>query len=383
MRWPVALGDMKQVAARRVVAWALVLLSSLTVTSLAQQAGPPIPTVGTVAAERKPISKTLDFVGRIEAINRVEVRARVHGYLDAVLFKEGETLKEGDLLYRIEQGPFQAAVKEAEGALLRAKAMQLLAQQQRARAEELYSKGSGTAVARDQALAADEQAKGQIKSADAARDTAKFNLGYTEIAAPITGKVSRTNATIGNVVGPDSGVLTLIVSQDPMYVTFPVSQREFLRAQQAGHEVGVDKIKVQIRYADGTLYDQVGTINFIDVTVDRATDTVLVRGTIPNPSGGIIDGQLVRVVLESGTPADKVVIPQSALIADQEGTYVFVVEDGKAVIKRIKVASGSGADAVIEQGLSGGEQVITEGFQGVRPGAQVNATPVPAAAGRS
>jgi membrane fusion protein (multidrug efflux system) len=316
-------------------------------------------------------------------MNRVEIRARVPGFLEAVSFKEGQTVKQGDELYRIEQGPFQAALKEADGALQRAKAMQVLAQQQRSRAEELYATKTGTAVARDQAVAADEQAKAQIKSADAALDNAKINMGYTVITAPVAGKVSHTNVTIGNVVGPDSGVLTLIVSQDPMYVTFPVSQREFLRAQQAGKEVGVDKIKVQIRYADGALYDQVGTINFIDVTVDRATDTVLVRGLIPNPSGGIIDGQLVRVVLESGTPADKVVIPQSALIADQEGTYVFVVEDGKAVIRRVKVGSGSGTDAVIEQGLSGGEQVITEGIQGVRPGAQVTATPVPAAAGRS
>jgi len=380
MRWA-ALSDVRQVVARRVATSMLVLLCSL-LPSLAQQAQTPILTVGTVVAERKPSSKTLDFVGRIEAINRVEIKARVKGYLEAVLFKEGQTVKEGDPLYHIERGPFEAAVKDAEGALQRAKAMQVLAQQQRGRAEELFAKGSGTAVARDQAVAADEQAKAQIKSADAALDTAKINLDYTEITSPIAGKVSRTNVTMGNVVGPDSGVLTLIVSQDPMYATFPVSQREFLRAQEAGRQVGVDKIKVQIRFADGTLYDQVGAINFIDVTVDRATDTVLVRATMPNPSGGIIDGQFARVLLESGTPTEKVVVPQSALIADQEGAYVFVVEDGKAVRKGVKVGTGAGSDAVVEEGLSGGEQVITEGLQGVRPGAQVHATPVPAVTGR-
>ncbi len=386
MRWPISLTDVRRAACGRALIGAVVLACGLADQSVAQQtspAAPAAPTVGTVVAERKPIAKTLEFVGRIEAINRVEIKARVEGYLEAVLFKEGQMVNQGDLLYRIEQAPFQAALKDAEGALQRDKAMQVLALQQRGRAEELYAKGSGTAVARDQAVAADEQAKAKIKSSDAALDQAEINLGYTEIKSPITGKVSHTNVTVGNVVGPNSGVLTLIVSQDPMYVTFPVSQREFLRAQQSGKEVGTENIKVQVRYADGNLYDQVGTINFVDVTVDRATDTVLVRGTIPNPSGGIIDGQLVRVVLESGTPTEKILVPQAALIADQEGTYVFVVEDGKAVVKRVKVGSGSGTDAVIEEGLSGGEQVITEGLQGVRPGAPVKATPVQPLAGRS
>jgi membrane fusion protein (multidrug efflux system) len=165
------------------------------------------------------------------------------------------------------------------------------------RAEELLAKAAGTAVARDQAVAEENQAKGAVMAAEADLRTAKINLGYTDIVSPIAGKIGRTNLTKGNVVGPESGPLTTIVSQDPMYVTFPVSQREFLKAQEDRGERDPKSIKVRIRFSDGSVYGQVGVINFIDVTVDRTTDTVIARATIPNPNGVLIDGQLVRVLL--------------------------------------------------------------------------------------
>jgi membrane fusion protein (multidrug efflux system) len=213
--------------------------------------------------------------------------------------------------------------------------------------------------------------------------TAQINLGYTDVTTAISGKIGRTNVTKGNVVGPDSGVLTTIVSQDPKYVTFPVSQREFLRLQQAGRELGLSQIKIRLRYSDGTLYDQVGTVNFVDVMVDRSTDTVLARATMPNPKAGLMDNQLMRVDVEAGTPQEKIVVPQAALIADQEGVYVFVVEDGKAAVKRLKVGDEIGADVVVEQGLAGGELVIVQGLQGVRLGAPVRATPEPKSLSRN
>jgi membrane fusion protein (multidrug efflux system) len=352
------------------------IICAIVAPAAAQQAQPAAIPVGVVKAERRPIEKLLDFVGRIEAVNRVEIRARVQGFLEAVLFKEGDPIQEGSPLYRIEKGLFQAAVEQAEGAVDRSKASKTLTQAQLDRAEDLLAKSAGTAVARDQALAADEQAKGQILSDDANLRTAKINLGYTDITAPISGRIGRTNITKGNVVGPENGALTVIVSQDPMYVTFPVSQRELLRAQQVGYQIDFNAIKAKLRFADGRIYDQTGRLNFVDVTVDRATDTVLVRATFPNPAGGLIDGQLVRVTLESGAPQEMVVVPQSALIADQEGVYVFVVEDGKAVVKRIKPGGESGTDTVVQEGLSGSELVIVEGLQGVRPGAPVKASPL-------
>jgi len=367
----------------RIAIGAIVVVCGFGLPAHAQQGAPTAVPVGTVAAERKSIAQSLDFVGRVEAVNRVEIKARVTGYLEAVLFKEGDPIKEGDALYRIENGLFQAAVEQAQGALERSKAAKVLSVVQLQRAESLLKSNAGTAVARDQAQAADQQADGQIMTDEASLSTAKINLGYTDIVAPISGKIGRTNITKGNVIGPDSGSLTVIVSQDPMYVTFPVSQREFLRAQEAGHQVDVRNIKVRLRFADGSIYKEEGQINFVDVTVNRATDTVLARASFPNPSGGLIDGQLVRVGLESGTPEEKVVVPQAALIADQEGIYVFVVEDGKAAVKRVKTAGEDGSDVVIGQGLSGGEQVIVEGLQGVRPGVPVRASPLPKALGRS
>ena len=353
----------------RVAACAIPVLLWLCVLSAgAQEKASP---VGTVFAERQQVAKTRDFVGRVEAINRVEIQARVKGYLEEALFKEGAAVKKGDHLYHIEKGEYQAAVEQAQGALERSKAAKALTAIQLQRAEELLAKSAGTAVARDQALAADQQAQGAIMSDQGNLDNANINLGYTDIVSPISGKISKTNVTAGNVVGPDSGNLTLIVSQDPMYVTFPVSQREFLTLR-----VKPEEIKVKIRFADGTTYNQIGTINFIDVSVDRATDTVLVRATMPNPDGVLIDGQLVTVVLEAEQPQEQVVVPQAALIADQEGIYVFVVEDGKAIVKRVKPGGEIGANVVINDGLKGGEQIIVEGLQSIRPGQPVLAAPV-------
>jgi membrane fusion protein (multidrug efflux system) len=361
----------------RLTVCAALLICGFAAAADAQQKEPAEVPVGVVKAERKPIEETRSFVGRVDAINRVQVRARVTGYLEEVRFTEGGSVKVGDHLYLIEQGLFDAAVKQAEADLEKAKAQKVLTAVQLQRAEDLLARASGTAVARDQAKAADDTAAASILAAEAALQTAKINFGYTDITTPIAGRIGKTNITIGNVVGADSGVLTTIVSQDPMYVSFPVSQRDFRRTTEAGRGANAKSAKVRIRFSDGTLYDQVGEVDFIDVTVDRATDTVLVRASIPNPKGDLIDGQLVQVETASGEAQEKVLIPQAALIADQGGVYVFIVEDGKAAVKRVKVGSTRGADIVVEEGLKGGELVIVEGLQRVRPGIAVRANPLP------
>jgi len=366
-----------RLASPRLISAASLLAISLIAAAPAVAQQQTVP-VGTVYAERRPISQSRDFVGRVEAIDRVSVQARVQGFLEAILFKEGDFVKKGDALYQIERGQFEAAVEQARGALERSKAAKTLTQIQLQRAEELLARNAGTAVARDQALAADQQAEGQILSDQANLDTANINLGYTDIVAPISGKISKSNITVGNVVGPGNGVLTVIVSQDPMYVTFPVSQREFLNLQASGKQVDPKDIEVRIRFANGVTYSQVGTISFVDVMVDRATDTVLVRAKMPNPDGVLVDGQLVTVTLQANQPRERVTIPQAALIADQQGIYVFVVEDGKAVMRRVKTGGEDGPDIIVNDGLKGGEQVIVEGLQSIRPGQPVQATPVPA-----
>ena len=368
-----------RVRAARAICVAFLAGAAAVTSAPAQQQAPAAIAVGVVTAERTAVTKTMTFVGRVEAVNRVEVRARVTGYLEGVLFREGDRIKKGAPLYRIEQGQFQAAVEQAQGALERTKAAQALSAIQLKRAEDLMEKQAGTVVARDQEKAADDQAKGAIMESDANPKTAQINLGYTDIVSPIDGEVGRTNITTGNVVGPQSGVLTVIVSEEPMYVTFPVSDRDFLRAREAGRQLGqknFGEFKVRIRFSDGSTYDQLGTVNFVNVTVDRATDTVLVRATVPNPKSTLIDGQLVTVEVDIGAPQQMVVLPQSALIADQEGVYVFVVENGKAVIKRVKPGGEQGTGIAIDQGLAGGELVIVDHLQSMHPGAAVQATPV-------
>jgi membrane fusion protein (multidrug efflux system) len=307
----------------------------------------------------------------------VDIRARITGFLQEILFKDGDLVKEGDVLYRIERETFDAAVQQARGALIEAQGKYANATAQRARTEELTKTSAASLALLDERQAAEKAAQGQVVIADADLKTATVNLGYTDIVAPIGGQIGRSKLTKGNVVGPDSGVLTTIVSRDPMYVTFPVSQREFLNVEQEGRRARGQALGVRIRFSDNSVYNQAGRINFVDVTVDRATDTVLVRATMPNPNGALIDGQLVRVSVEADKAEDKVLVPQAALIVDQQGTYVFLVVDGKAAVARVKLGGESGAYAIVDNGLKGGEQVVVQGMESLRPGSSVVASPVP------
>ena len=347
-----------------------------------QSASGPIP-VGTVEAVKKPVSPTANFVGRVQAVNRVDVVARITGYLEAVLFTEGDAIKEGQPLYRIERDQFQAAVDQAEGALAATQAKKLLTAIQFARNSELMKSGAGTVVARDQSMTADRAQDAQLLIDQASVKGAQINLGYTDIVSPISGRIGRTSLTKGNVVSPQTGVLTTLVSIDPTYVSFPVSQRSIMRARGADHPIDISGIKVSLQFTDGTTYSQIGKIDFVDVTVDKATDTVQVRAVFANPKGSLIDGQLVTVSLEAAESQEQVVVPQAALITDQQGVYVFIVEDGKVAIRRVKTGAIVGEDIQVSEGLSGGERVIVEGMQSVRQGTPVQAKPATPSASRS
>lgn len=340
--------------------------------ALAQQAPP---NVSVITAEKRPVTQSSGFVGRVEAVERVDIRARVTGYVDEVLFKDGQQVKTGAPLYRLEKGPFEATLDQANAAVLRAEAQLENATIQRKRAEDLLKTNATSVATRDDRVAAEKAAQGALASAQASVKSAQINLDYTDINSPIDGQIGRTAATRGNVVGPDSGILTTIVSSDPMYVVFPVSQREFLRLAEDGRSSRADKYKIVVHFSNGTTYPHPGRIDFVDVKVDRATDTVAVRAVVPNPDGALIDGQLVQVGVEGDQPIEQVLVPQVALIADQEGIYVFVVEDGKLAIRRLKLGQTVGASSVVTDGLKGGELVVVGGAQSLRPGAAVTAVP--------
>jgi membrane fusion protein (multidrug efflux system) len=332
--------------------------------------------VSTTIAELRPITQAAEFVGRVEAIERVEIRARVTGFLQEILFKDGDFVKQGDVLYRVEKDSFDAAVQQAHGALLEAQGNFANAAAQLARTAELVKTNAAARAQLDERTAAQTRAQGEVVIAAANLKTATINLGYTEITAPISGEVGRTAITRGNVVGPDTGPLTVITSRDPMYVTFPVSQRMFLTLEKERQALHAD-LTVRLRFSDNSTYNQTGKIDYIDVTVARATDTVTVRATIANPGSMLIDGQLVRVSVEAKKPLEKVLVPQAALIVDQKGTYVFTITDGKAVVTRVKINGESGPYAIVEAGLKGGENVVVEGMESLRPGASVIASPAP------
>lgn len=354
---------------------ALVIPTLLALTEAnAQQA---VPTVSVIAAEKRPVSEGERFVGRVEAIERVDIRARVTGYLEEVLFKDGERVKAGTPLYRIEKGPFEASIQQTNAVILRARAQLENATLQRQRADELVRTSAISQATRDDRVMSEKMAQGDLASAEANLKTAEINLTYTDIASPIDGQVSRTAVTRGNVVGPDSGVLTTIVSSDPIYVTFPVSQREFIRLAEKhqGQEPNNRNFKVTVKFSNGSTYPQSGIIDFVGVKVDRATDTIAVRASLPNPRGTLIDGQLVQVAVEGDKPQEHVLVPQVALIADQQGPYVFIVENDKVAIRRLKLGQTSGTYSIVAEGLSGGELVVIGGVQTLRPDAPVKAVP--------
>ena len=344
---------------------------------IAQAQQPGAATVSVIKAEKRPVTESVRFVGRIQAIERVDIRARVTGYLEDVLFKDGDLVKTGTPLYRIEKGPFEAAVEQAKAAKLRAQALLENATLQLQRSEELLKTSATSIAVRDERLATQKAAQGDLTGAEAALKTAEINLAYTDINSPIDGRIGRTAVTRGNVVGPDSGVLTTIVSSNPMYVTFPVSQREFIRIFPPGRDrqTAINNSKVVVQLSNGPVYPHTGKIDFVDVKVDQSTDTVAVRATLPNPDGRLVDGQLVQVSVEGDKPEERIVVPQAALIADQQGIYVFIVEDGKAAIRRVKVGQTVGGSIVVTEGLNGGELVATTGLQGLRPGLPVLAVP--------
>ena len=373
----------------RILAGAVALLLAGTLPAAAQFGPQGPPAVGVITAERRPITETSEFVGRVEATDRVNIRARVTGFLQERLFREGSDVTEGQVLYRLERAPFETQVEQAEAGLASARAQLENAQVALARARDLRQTGAGTQVAFDNAQAAERTAQAQVLSAQAAVRVANINLGYTEISTPIAGQIGRTILTIGNVVGPDTGTLAVIVSQDPMRVAFTVSQRSALdlRNRFEGRG-GPDAMRVRIRTTDGRMYSETGRVDFVDNQIDRNTDTILVRALIPNPvrratdsatpvtPRELVDGQFVTVFLEGSEPVLTITLPRAAVLQDQQGAYVFVVGEGnKAERRNITLGRSTGQVAVVESGLQGGETVVVEGVQRVRPGQPVNPGP--------
>jgi membrane fusion protein, multidrug efflux system len=338
----------------------------------------PPPSVIAVAAETQTIEEEAQFVGRVVAVDRVELRARVEGFLKERRFKEGQKVAVGDVLFMIEPEQYEAVVEQREADLEKAKADSQNAAAQLTRGLELLKQKNIAQARVDELQAAAVVAKAGIAQAQAALNAARLNLSYTQITAPIAGRIGLSNLSVGNLVGPSSGVLATLVSRDPIHVQFPVTQRDLLAARRQIAAKGGDprKVVIQARLPNGRLYEHSGHLDFVDVTTDQTTDSVTLRAELPNPDGTLVDGQYVGVVVQSGEPESAILIPQAALQIDQQGLYVLIVDaESKAQIRRIKTGQSKGAEIVVTQGLTAGELVIREGVQGVTPGQPVKAAP--------
>ena len=319
---------------------------------------------------------TATFTGRVEAIHKVELRARIDGFLEKRLFDEGADVKEGALLFVIEKGLYQAAVDEAQAQVMKAEATLQLAEIEVKRQTELVQKAASPQARLDETIARRGEAQGALLAAKANLEKAQLQLGYTDITAPIAGRISRTNVSVGNYVTPSTGTLATIVSQDPIYVSFPVTQRELLELRKEESDNRGD-YSVFLQLADGSRYDKPGKVDYLGVTVNQGTDTVQARAVFPNPNRTLIDGALVNVVAEVGKSDKALLVPQQALQVDQAGVFVLVVDkDNKVEVRRVEVGESRGARIVVTKGLSEGERVVTEGIQKVRPGQVVQPTEI-------
>jgi membrane fusion protein (multidrug efflux system) len=318
----------------------------------------------------------------------VALVARVSAYLEKRLFVEGSEVKKGDLLYLLEQPPFKAQVDANKATVAQLEAQHTFAEQQLARAQYLLKTPAGQQQTLDQDLANERSLAAQVAAAKAQLETAEINLGYTEIRAPIDGKISATDVTEGNVVSPTSGTLANLVSQDPMYVLYPVSVRAGLdlrnRYEAKG---GFNAVVLKVRLPDGRIYGQEGKLDYVSPTVATNTDTIMVRGVVPNPllagvppngpaPRELFDGEFVTVMIEGVEPITVLAIPRAAVLSDQQGDYVYVVDaQNKAQRRPIQLGQSTPSTAVVSNGLKEGELVISEGLQRVRPGEVVSPSP--------
>ncbi len=365
----------------------LTILLVAATSGFGQGASPPAPSVGVEKVQKTPVTESNEFIGRIEATNRVAVVARVTAFVEKVNFVDGAEVKKGDLLYQLERGPFQADLDAKKAVAAQYEAQLVNANLGLERAQSLLKSNAGAQATVDSALASQKALAAQLLGAQASVEQSQINLNYTTIASPIDGKIGRTAITIGNVVSPSSGVLVTIVGQDPMYVTFPVSVRTIidLRRQYAG-EGGFDAVKIRVKLPNGNLYASPGKLDFVDNTVQASTDTIILRGTIANPllnipnargtARELADNEFVTVLLEGVKPIEMLTVSRAAVLMDQQGEYVYVIgADDKAQRRPVKLGQSTPAVAAVTSGLQPGELVVTEGIQRVKVGQAVLPSP--------
>jgi membrane fusion protein (multidrug efflux system) len=345
------------------------LLAGLLAPSTARaQVAPPAVLVQPAAL--RVLTAQSEFIGRVKALDKVDLRARVAGFLGPRQFKDGEHVREGEVLFQIERAPFEAAVEQRQAQVASAEATLMQATQQLQRAQVLIKNQTISQATLDDRTAEEARARAAVLEVRAALRDAEIRLSYTEIKSPIAGRIGRAVVSPGNLVGPDTGVLATVVQDESVEVLFPVTQREMLEAKRVGGTA--EALLARARLADGSLYDQEGKINFVDVQVDPRTDGQIVRALFPNPKSTLVEGQTVRIVIEEKDSAKVVVIPHSAVAVDQTGPYVFVVgKDDRVELLRVRLGTVREGLVVVEEGIAAGDLVVVQGQQRIRAGMTV------------
>jgi len=342
----------------------------------------PLPQVAVVVARAQPVPLTRDLVGRLSATRSADVRARVAGVLLKRLYTEGSDVKAGQPLFQIDPAPLAAALDGAQAALAQAQANAINAHIAAQRTRDLIASGLVSRSDLDNAEAAERSTAAAVQQARAAVSTARINLGYASVTAPIAGRAGQQGVTEGALVGQgDATLLTTVDQIDPIYVNFDEPAIDIGRLRRAAGSGSVtaaeDKpVSVQLTLPDGSAYAHAGTLDFTGITVDPSTGAVALRGIIPNPDHQLLPGMFVGVRLISGEVGRGFLVPQAALQRDGTGPYVLVVgADDRVVQKRVATETLSGPDWVVTQGLADGDRVVVSGTQSARPGASVAAVP--------
>ena len=356
--------------------YALVLTSSLTGCKQApdKKASSPV-AVEVAAVVPKPIRLSDEFNGRVASINSVEVRARVTGYVDKVEYREGDGVKQGDLLFVIDPRSYRDALESAKASLERERAAAAFADIQSKRAQAL---NASNAISLEEYQNRDSdlsQSTARVHEAEAAVATAELNLSFTKVRSPVDGRTSRAQLTRGNLAQADQTVLTTVVSQDPLYVYFDCDEQSYLRFQERAHRGnGVSSANpVHVALADETGFPHVGRIDFLDNEVNPSTGTIRARVIMPNPDHLLTPGLYARVRLESTNTVQALLVDDKAILTDQNQQYVYVV-GSRNVAQRKDVVTGGMADGLrlIRSGLAPGDRVIVSGLQQIYfPGAPI------------
>ncbi|MDL4860972.1 efflux RND transporter periplasmic adaptor subunit [Halomonas elongata] len=343
---------------------------------------PPPPQVSVAEVVVKDVNFWDEFTGRIDAVDEVELRPRVSGYLDEIHYSEGQTVEKGEVLFTIDPRPYQADLARAEAELERARARAELTRSEAARAETLAQSRSISREVLDQRRATAAQAEADILAAQAEVERARLNVEFTEVRAPISGRTGRALVTVGNLVS-DATPLTSIVSLDKVHVHFYSDEQTFLNygeLARSGERSSSreERTPVRVGLANDTGYPYAGEVDFVDNSLDATTGTMMVRAVLDNDEGRFTPGMFARVQLLGSSAEDAVLIDDKAVLTDQDRKYVYVVDD-QGVALRKDVRPGRMADGlrVIETGLEPGERVVVKGAHRIfYPGMQVAAESV-------